>query len=160
TFDPWGRCTLSADDNTLVLRVEAADLDRLRRIQEVIARDLERFGRRDQLIVRWQPPDPPDVRAAATATSSPPMDPEGGGERRPRVRHRRMLLATAGALGVVLIVAVHLALVGVAIGVPHWLGWATAGVITVTALMAVLHTVAPLTALGVGRHAIGRRPRH
>jgi hypothetical protein len=47
TFDPWGTCTVHAGANVLTLRIEATDEDNLRRIQDVIARNFARFGRRD-----------------------------------------------------------------------------------------------------------------
>lgn len=52
-FAPWGRCTVTADPATLVLRVEAADEQSLRRIQDVVTEDLGRFGRRDELTLNW-----------------------------------------------------------------------------------------------------------
>lgn len=52
-FDPWGECTIEATATTLVLRIEAAGEDGLRRIQEVVTADLGRFGRRDRLAVSW-----------------------------------------------------------------------------------------------------------
>ncbi|WP_433182689.1 DUF2218 domain-containing protein [Actinoallomurus sp. CA-150999] len=55
TIAPWGRCSLEATDHTLNLRVDATDEDALRRIQEIVTRDLERFGRREKLTVAWQP---------------------------------------------------------------------------------------------------------
>lgn len=55
TFDPWGRCTAEANLNVLTLRVEAADDENVRRIQDILTRDLDRFGRRDNLTVRWRP---------------------------------------------------------------------------------------------------------
>jgi hypothetical protein len=60
TVTPWGRCTLVAEPTALVFRVTAASEADLRRLQEVVSRDVARFGRRDQLTVRWQPvhPDP------------------------------------------------------------------------------------------------------
>ena len=51
----WGRCTLQAGDGMLTLRAEAGDPDSLARIQELIAGRLEKFGRRERLIVTWQP---------------------------------------------------------------------------------------------------------
>lgn len=50
-----GRCTLHASEDALKLRAEAEDLEQLRRIQDGIARRLERIGRRDQLTVAWSP---------------------------------------------------------------------------------------------------------
>ena len=52
-FEPWGRCTLEATATALLLRVEAAGEDGLRRLQDIIAADLGRFGRRDHLTVNW-----------------------------------------------------------------------------------------------------------
>ena len=53
TLEPWGRCVLHAGAAALTLRVEAADADGLRAIQDIVTRDLERFGRRDGVAVRW-----------------------------------------------------------------------------------------------------------
>lgn len=53
-FVHWGHCVLEADERTLTVRVEAADELGLRRIQEIVAADLARFGRRDQLTLTWQ----------------------------------------------------------------------------------------------------------
>jgi len=50
----WGQCTLQATSTALILRAEAADEENLRRIQDLIARRLESFGRRDHLKVDWQ----------------------------------------------------------------------------------------------------------
>ena len=46
TFTPWGRCTLTADADTLTLRIDAADEDGLTQIRDIIDRDFERFSRR------------------------------------------------------------------------------------------------------------------
>jgi hypothetical protein len=64
-FAPRGRCTIRAGAGTLTLRVEAADEAALHRIQDVIARDIGRFGRRDQLTVSWYRPGPPGREPAA-----------------------------------------------------------------------------------------------
>jgi len=50
----WGQCTLQAASGTLTLRAEAADEENLRRVQDLIAKRLESFGRRDHLKVEWQ----------------------------------------------------------------------------------------------------------
>jgi hypothetical protein len=50
----WGQCTLQASPGTLMLRAEAADEDNLRRIQDLVAGRLEKFGRRDHLTVTWR----------------------------------------------------------------------------------------------------------
>lgn len=49
----WGRCTLRADPDALLLRAEASDEGSLQRIMQRVAERLERFGRRDQLAVTW-----------------------------------------------------------------------------------------------------------
>ena len=54
----WGRCTLHATGDALTLTAEADDLPNLRRIQQGVARRLERIGRRDRLSVTWRPTEP------------------------------------------------------------------------------------------------------
>lgn len=73
TFTPWGRCTLHATGTALTLRVDATDDDALHQIQDIIARDLHRFGRRQNLTITWQPsldgdagPAPPNRRRRGT----------------------------------------------------------------------------------------------
>ena len=58
-----GRCTLHTGPGTLTVRAEAPDEASLRQIQEIVTRDVERFGRRDHLTVNWQPPEPSTVEA-------------------------------------------------------------------------------------------------
>src|SRR6266700_2014910 len=55
-FDPWGQCAIEASADTLTLRVEATDEEDLRQIQDVLTRDLGRFGRRERLPVKWHRP--------------------------------------------------------------------------------------------------------
>ena len=69
-----GRCTLDATDEALTLRAEAGHPEQLQRIQEGIARRVERVGRRDRLTVTWLPTPgeaaltaPADEHQAATA---------------------------------------------------------------------------------------------
>lgn len=57
-----GTCTVHADPDTLTVRAEAADEENLQRLQSLIARNLERFGRRDHLKVNWQRPGAPVVQ--------------------------------------------------------------------------------------------------
>jgi hypothetical protein len=54
TFTPGGTCSLTADESALTLRIEATDEDSLQRIRDILTRDLDRFGRRDGLVVSWQ----------------------------------------------------------------------------------------------------------
>jgi hypothetical protein len=53
-FVHWGQCVIEAGRTTLTLRVEAVDEPALRRIQDIVAADLTRFGRRDQLALTWR----------------------------------------------------------------------------------------------------------
>jgi hypothetical protein len=66
-FTPLGRCTIQADAAALTVHVEATDEEGLRQIQHTIGRDLDSFGRRDELTVRWRRPD--------TASGQPGNDP-------------------------------------------------------------------------------------
>ena len=50
----WGQCTMQATPGTLTLRAEAGDRVSLQRVQDIIARDIERFGKRNHLTVSWQ----------------------------------------------------------------------------------------------------------
>jgi hypothetical protein len=62
-----GRCTMQASENLLTLRAEAADEESLQLVQDLVTRDIERFGRRDHLQVSWQrlsPPIAPAPRAS------------------------------------------------------------------------------------------------
>jgi hypothetical protein len=53
-FVQRGLCVLEADETTLTIRVEAAEEAALRRIQDIVAADLGRFGRREQLSLTWR----------------------------------------------------------------------------------------------------------
>ena len=67
----WGRCTLQANGDLLTLRAEAGDEQALRRVQDIVTRDIERFGSREQLKVRWQRLDPPFPRPARPVSQTP-----------------------------------------------------------------------------------------
>ncbi len=54
---------MHAGPDTLTVRAEAASEENLQRIQNLVTRNLERFGRRDHLKVNWQRPGPPAVPA-------------------------------------------------------------------------------------------------
>jgi len=54
-----GRCTMQASGNLLTLRAEATDEEKLQRVQDIVTRDIERFGSRDHLTVSWQRVSPP-----------------------------------------------------------------------------------------------------
>lgn len=55
SFIPWGRCTLIAEASALNLRVDAGDETGLRKIQDVLAKDLGRMAHRDAVTVMWEP---------------------------------------------------------------------------------------------------------
>ncbi len=55
----WGTCTLHAEDNTLTVHAESDNEANLKRVQDIISADIERFGRRDRLTVNWTRPDAP-----------------------------------------------------------------------------------------------------
>jgi hypothetical protein len=128
TFDPWGRATLRARDGRLTVRAEAADQQNLARIQEILTRNVERFGRRDQLTLTWDGSEPP----------------------RPRTRGP-IVLTAAGALAAAGAVAVHL---GVGAGALA-LGGATAAVAAVALLAG--HAAIPLAALRLRHRFHGRK---
>jgi len=48
-----GSVVLDATSDTLLLRVEAADAERLARVQDVVARHLERFAFRAPVAIEW-----------------------------------------------------------------------------------------------------------
>jgi hypothetical protein len=54
-FPGLGSCTATAAADVLLLDVEAADATAAGQIQSILTADLERFGRRDRLAVRWDP---------------------------------------------------------------------------------------------------------
>lgn len=146
TFQPWGRCDVEVVEGALVLRVEGPDEDSVDRIQGVIDRNIGRFGRREQLAVRWRDPLPstdPAPQASEVRT----------GEHR---RRRGRFLAAAGVLGVVLVVAAHVVMAGAAAVVTRWLGWTALGVAVVPVLIAGAHLLLPGVAFGL-RRFLGRR---
>ena len=59
-----GTCTLHATADALTLRIEAADEEGLRRLQDLLAARLESIGRRDRLAVTWQRTGEPTVPAS------------------------------------------------------------------------------------------------
>ncbi len=55
----WGRWTIHATPGRLTLRAEAGTGEDLRRIQDLVAARMEKIGRRDHLVVNWQPAETP-----------------------------------------------------------------------------------------------------
>jgi hypothetical protein len=70
----WGRCTMQVSPGTLSLRAEAADEESLQRVQGIIARDIERFGKRNRLAVIWQRAQAPSAQPGQAG-----VHPGGGG---------------------------------------------------------------------------------
>jgi hypothetical protein len=52
-----GRCVIEAGPDALTLRVDAADLETLERIRDLLRHRVETIGSRDRLKVTWQSPD-------------------------------------------------------------------------------------------------------
>lgn len=57
-FTPWGRCTMRAEPARLTLHLETTDEQNLQRLQDILTKNLTRFGRRDQLEVTWHGEEP------------------------------------------------------------------------------------------------------
>ena len=53
---PDGTGTVLPGEGELVLVAEAEDADGLAHVQDVLARHLERFGAKRELVVSWEPP--------------------------------------------------------------------------------------------------------
>jgi hypothetical protein len=160
-FTPWGQCTIAVDGERLLLRADARDADGLRRIQDIISGDLERWGKRENLQVAWRELDPLSPRSAALNSSDNPVsETESARAAGAPSEHHRLKLAAAGGLGIALILIAHLTVAGAATVLPLWLGWTAAGVLVIPATVVVLHAVAPLTMFGVVRHTFRRAPPH
>ncbi|MEU7838292.1 MULTISPECIES: DUF2218 domain-containing protein [unclassified Nonomuraea] len=113
TFD-WGTCTVDATDDTLELRIEADDQENVRRIEELIARNLTRFTARDPVSVEWRSKD----GSTTTERSRTLHGSQASAGGRKRGRGQAMLIAVTVAVGV----AIH---VGVGVGLlamPQWTG--------------------------------------
>ena len=139
TIAPWGQATLTAGDSALTVRVQATDADALARIQRILTRDLERFGRRDQLTVAWTAPD--------TDAQGDPVVPVRS------QRKSKILLAAAIAVAV----AVHLGVGAAVLPNRRWTG------LTLDILIAVI--AAKLLIVALARRAAstkhsGQLPAH
>ncbi|MXM64823.1 DUF2218 domain-containing protein [Streptomyces sp. HUCO-GS316] len=142
---PWGRCTLQASEGLLTLRVEAADAEDLRKLQDLLAGHLGRFGRRDELWVDWQQSTTTDASPASPAT----LD-TGAVRTRPA---RRRHLAWAGlAVLVVVIACLHLGLAGALLSAPGWTAWAVGAV-----LVMIVAKLVAVVFLGRHMHRRSRR---
>jgi hypothetical protein len=143
TFDPWGVCTVHAELDRIALRIDAADEQNLRRIQQIITRDIERFGHREHLSVAWRNLDPP----ADPATAPPSL-------RTSHTRPARRALAGTGLLAVVVLIGVHL---GLGSAAAAWLGWTAVGGLSLAVLALVgVHVAVPVAAIRLRRHRFRR----
>jgi hypothetical protein len=119
TFTPWGRCTLVADADTLTVRIEAEDADRLRQIQDILTDQLGRFDHPDTPAITWLPTCTP---AASTPVQTCPntTGPTTGQSLgpKPHIGHP----AVAAALAPVLALVFHLVAGGVPTAGPGWTG--------------------------------------
>lgn len=132
----WGHCVMEAGPTTLTLHAEATDEANLQWIQGIIARDIERFGKREHVKVDWHRREAPGV--GGTDSPDDPRAHEAApaaGVR--RADHRTMALASAGTVGVVLVVLVHLGLGG-AVLAALGLGVPAIGLVVALAAKAVL----------------------
>lgn len=163
TFNPWGRATLRLRDNTLTLTAEATDRPNLDRIQEILTRDIERFGRRDQLVVTWQTTNPAPDPNAAPGSAGRADSPQHGARPTTATPHRPTrptLILITGVLGLALVIAAHLGIGGAALAAWSWLGWtAVVGAASTAAILIIGHAAVPVAALGLRRHASRRRRR-
>jgi hypothetical protein len=142
----------------LLLRADAEDAAGLQRIQDLISGDLERWGKRENLKVTWRGPDAIAAPSAAPNSPDNPISPtERAHSAGARASQDRLKLAAAGALGIALIVIVHLTLAGAATVFPLWLGWTAAGVLLTPAIVVVLHAIGPFLVLFATR---SRELRH
>lgn len=55
-FAPWGRCTMRAEQSLLTLHLDTTSEYNLQQLQDILTRNLTRFGRRDHLEVTWDRP--------------------------------------------------------------------------------------------------------
>jgi len=130
---PWGQCTMLAAPGVLTLRVEAADEENLRRLQDLVAGHIERFGRRDELRVTWQQVEAP-TNLPGKAVSGVPAPERGTGTEKRGWRGRTTVLTAVVAL----VLAVHLGLGGVLVANWQWTGWAAGGVLAVVLVKVVV----------------------
>lgn len=129
TFTPWGRCTLSAGESALDIRIDAADEQGLAQIRDVITRDLERFSRREPLTVAWTEPDEADDGPFRPAAAMRP----------PRRARRPGVQAILLILAVAVVIAVHVGLAGTIASRSPWTGLATTVILLLVAVkLAVL----------------------
>lgn len=128
----WGQLTVQTAADGLTLRVEADNDEDLRRIQDLLAGRLEKIGRRDHLTVSWQQSEEPFDQADETAAAPPELPARAVPQRRNR---RGALLA---AVGLLVVVALHLGLGGAVLAAPQWAGWTLGAVVAVVVAKVVV----------------------
>jgi hypothetical protein len=153
-FRPLGSVHPTGHPDILTLCLEATDEDKLQRLQEVITRNLERFGRREHLTVTWQQPVPTAAcpGAADPAQELHPVPAAQTG----RGRRTTVVLAAAVVLGVALAVVTHLGMGAAVLAAWRWVGWTAVGLVAIPVVAVVGHAVV-VTVLGVRALAIRRR---
>jgi hypothetical protein len=129
---PWGTLTLRAAPGALQLRVQAAREEHLRRLKELVAGHVERFGRGDGLHVSWQSSAPLAQRDSFAAPETPgtPVATAGG-----RSRHLKLL---GVILAVVLVLGAHAGLGGVLVANWHFTSGAAAAVLALVLVKAAV----------------------
>ncbi|MER7692573.1 DUF2218 domain-containing protein [Streptomyces sp. NPDC097610] len=154
---PWGRCALRARPGALAVRVEAADEENLRRLQELVGGHVERFGRRERLTVEWRGGQastavPGSPARGAASTSAGAVSATGGGVTRRQWAARTTAVAAVG----VLTVAVHLGPGAVLFAHWRWTGWVASLVLAVVLVKITVRTGLGRFAVRLGRASIGR----
>ncbi|MFI6850868.1 DUF2218 domain-containing protein [Streptomyces sp. NPDC050416] len=129
---PWGQIDLRAVPGMLVLRVEAAEEDDLRRLRDLVAGHVERFGRRDRLRVNWEATDSATGSPAARGVGDGLPSAPGSGARGSRLK----VVGIAAVIAIVL--AVHLGLGDVLLSNWRWTGWAAGGLLALVLVKAAL----------------------
>jgi hypothetical protein len=141
TFTPWGLCTLSADGDSLTVRIDTANEDGLAQIRDVVTRDFVRFSQRAPLTLTWQRSDD------SGAVPSRPIGAVTSAHRPGRRAHLQIALL---AMAVLLIIGLHVGLAGAAVADPRWTGIATDVMIALVLLKVIFIVRARLR---VRRHA-------
>ncbi|KAB8185256.1 DUF2218 domain-containing protein [Microbispora catharanthi] len=125
TFTRWGECTLTADADTLTVRIDARDEEGLTQIRDIVTRDFERFSRRDPLTVTWLRQETPGAlfRHTGAVTSK---------SRRGLLRSGRQTVVLA--LAVALLIGLHVGVAGTVIAESRW----TAAAVDIAVALIVL----------------------
>lgn len=128
-IDPLGQITLHAESDTLTVTLQAADDEALRRLQDIVTRDLQRFGRRDHLQITW--PDSPPASDHTTNSEGSPSN------HAPRIRPGRAALIGGIAL-VAVLVAAHAIFGAALLDNLGWIGGSVAAIAVIIGTKLVL----------------------